>query len=450
MANSNYPESIKTWVDKQNGIDKQNAEHINEAYAEIIAIENDLKNGLPIERGGTGATTKLEAQKSILPDQTTNNGKVLKTDGTNAYWDTESLTSDDRTKLDGIAIGATKTEASITNGNIKINGTENIVYTHPTNHSASIITQDASNRFVTDTEKTNWNGKANATDVYLKTEVYTKTETDTRIQNVVGAAPAALDTLQELATALGNDANFAGSVTTTLSNKVDKVTDKQLTTNDFDNTYKTKLDGIADNATKVEGSTLGYIKINNVNTLIYEHPAMHEASIIYANETFNGVLLPNTGSANLRNMLHTIDNHTHPIATITTAGLMSPADKAKLDVAITEQYEHPPTHDVSMITGLATVATTGNYNDLNNKLTNVTQLQDGLMSSADKIKLDGYHGGYIHPMSHPAMMIEVDVNNFSGNLNYNAYNVQEALNMIDSMSVGISADIMRKFRNGGI
>ena len=32
-------------------------------------------------------------------------------------------------------------------------------YTHPTNHPPSIITQDASNRFVTDAEKTDWNAK---------------------------------------------------------------------------------------------------------------------------------------------------------------------------------------------------------------------------------------------------------------------------------------------------
>lgn len=32
-------------------------------------------------------------------------------------------------------------------------------YTHPVNHPASIITQDSSNRFVTDAEKTTWNAK---------------------------------------------------------------------------------------------------------------------------------------------------------------------------------------------------------------------------------------------------------------------------------------------------
>lgn len=41
------------------------------------------------------------------------------------------LSSTDKSKLDGIATGATKTEKSSTNGNIKINGTETVVYTHP-------------------------------------------------------------------------------------------------------------------------------------------------------------------------------------------------------------------------------------------------------------------------------------------------------------------------------
>jgi hypothetical protein len=48
---------------------------------------------------------------------------------------------------------------------------------------------------------------------------YTKTETDSRIQAVVGAAPAALDTLVELATALGNDASYASTITSSLALK---------------------------------------------------------------------------------------------------------------------------------------------------------------------------------------------------------------------------------------
>lgn len=44
---------------------------------------------------------------------------------------------------------------------------------------------------------------------------------DARISSVVGAAPAALDTLDELAAALGDDANFAASMATSLAGKSD-------------------------------------------------------------------------------------------------------------------------------------------------------------------------------------------------------------------------------------
>lgn len=44
-------------------------------------------------------------------------------------------------------------------------------------------------------------------------EYQTKSEVTTAIENVVGAAPEALDTLKELADALGDDANFASTIT---------------------------------------------------------------------------------------------------------------------------------------------------------------------------------------------------------------------------------------------
>ena len=61
---------------------------------------------------------------------------------------------------------------------------------------------------------------------YGITDAYTKTETDTNISgainNLVNGAPAALDTLKELADAINDDSSFASSVTTSLSTKVDK------------------------------------------------------------------------------------------------------------------------------------------------------------------------------------------------------------------------------------
>lgn len=48
----------------------------------------------------------------------------------------------------------------------------------------------------------------------------TQAEVEALIADVVDAAPAALDTLNELAAAIGDDANFAGTMTTALASKV--------------------------------------------------------------------------------------------------------------------------------------------------------------------------------------------------------------------------------------
>jgi len=56
-------------------------------------------------------------------------GKVDKVEGKGLS--TNDYTNDDKAKLGGIAEGATKVEASETNGNIKVNGSETPVYVLP-------------------------------------------------------------------------------------------------------------------------------------------------------------------------------------------------------------------------------------------------------------------------------------------------------------------------------
>ena len=78
------------------------------------------------------------------------------------------------------------------------------------------------------------------------------------------------------------------------------------------------------------------------------------------------------------------------IATTSVAGLMSSTDKSKLDsiAANANNYVHPASHPASMITGLAAVATSGSYSDLTGTPGNATTSAAGLMSAADKAKLD--------------------------------------------------------------
>jgi hypothetical protein len=84
----------------------------------------------------------------------------------------------------------------------------------PTENSTNLISSGAI--------YTALNGKADKSDTYTKTE--TDTLINTKLAELVASAPATLDTLQELATALGNDPNFATTIATQLGNKADKST----------------------------------------------------------------------------------------------------------------------------------------------------------------------------------------------------------------------------------
>jgi hypothetical protein len=95
----------------------------------------------------------------------------------------------------------------------------------------------------------------------LETAIVSKAnsaDVTTLIQNAINAlldgAPAALDTLNELAAAINDNGSFASTITAALADKVDKVSGKGLSTNDFDNTYKSKLDAITGAVVKQEGT----------------------------------------------------------------------------------------------------------------------------------------------------------------------------------------------------
>lgn len=72
--------------------------------------------------------------------------------------------------------------------------------------------------------------------------------TESIVATITDSAPETLNNLNELAAALGDDPNFAVTMTTELGKKVDKVTGKGLSTNDFTDELKRKLEN--DSVTK--------------------------------------------------------------------------------------------------------------------------------------------------------------------------------------------------------
>jgi hypothetical protein len=244
-------------------------------------------------------------------------------------------------------------------------------------------------------------GKADKTDVDSKlvakadkTSVYTKSETDQRIQTIVGAAPDALDTLQEIADALNNDPDFAGTMTMQLAGKVDKVAGKGLSANDYTTAEKTKLAGIAAGA-------------NN-----YTHPATHPPAIIAQDASSRFVSDAEKEAWNAKAET--------AAATVEADGLMSASDKTKLEgiSAGANNYSHPATHPPSIIvqdSGNRFVTDTEKAAwNAKASTTAATASVNGLMSAADKSKLDGISAGannYSHPATHPPSIIVQDPGN---------------------------------------
>ena len=56
-------------------------------------------------------------------------------------------------------------------------------------------------------------------DSYAKADTYTKSEVNQQINNLIDAAPTQLNTLNELATALNDDSNFATTITNSIATK---------------------------------------------------------------------------------------------------------------------------------------------------------------------------------------------------------------------------------------
>lgn len=163
------------------------------------------------------------AKKSELDSKVDKvNGKGL---STNDY------TTAEKDKLSGIADGANNYSLPVATSNA-LGGVK----------SGTDITVDASGN-VSVNDNSHAHTIANVTGLQDVLDAKATTSyVDTKVAGIVDSAPEALDTLNELADALGNDPNFATTVATQIGSKVDKVDGKGLSTNDLTATLKANYD----------------------------------------------------------------------------------------------------------------------------------------------------------------------------------------------------------------
>ena len=198
---------------------------------------------------------------------------------------TNDYTTVEKEKLAAIEEGANKTIVDTSLSSTSTNPVQNkVVDTKFSSIQTDIDSKVPNTRTI--------NGKALSTDITLSASdvsalpdttvipsiegLATETYVNNKVAGLVDSAPAALDTLNELAQALGEDPNFATTITNEISKKVDKVTGKGLSTNDYTSDEKSKLASIEEDAQvnvietiKANGVTLA---INNKTVTIPDYP----------------------------------------------------------------------------------------------------------------------------------------------------------------------------------
>lgn len=188
------------------------------------AVFTDTKT---IINGKTGVISKADIVALGIPAQdttyskfdSTSDGLVPKSDGSSTKYlraDGIWVTPPD-TKytlpVAGVNLGGVKTGGDVT---IDSNG---VIFVKDDSHNHVIENIDGLQSAL-DSKET----PAGATAKASIAENNAKSYTDTKIAELIGSAPEALDTLHELAQALGSDPNFATTITNTLAQKTNKFT----------------------------------------------------------------------------------------------------------------------------------------------------------------------------------------------------------------------------------
>ena len=274
------------------------------------------------------------------------------------------------------------------------------MYKHPSTHPATMITEDATHRFMTDTERNKLKGIAEGANKYTHPESHSLdmiTETDTK-KIMTSAERTKLQGIE------------AGA-------------------NKYTHPSTHSADMIADSKTKVMMTLAERNKLSGISggANAYTHPDSHPATMITEDTTHR--FMTDTERTKLQGIAANANNYIHPttsgnkhipaggsagkilrwsadgtavwgddkdttygVVSGSANGLMTPALLTKLNgiAANANNYEHPDSHPATMITEDTT---------------------HRFMTDAERTKLNGIAANannYTHPANHPASIISQD------------------------------------------
>ena len=309
---------------------------------------------------------------TLTPDATNDAITIAATDTTYGNATTSAaglMSASDKSKLDGIATGANK---------ITVDSSMSSTSTNPVQNK---VVNTALSGKVPTTRKVN--GKALSADITLSAAdvgadasgsantalTNAQSYTDTAIANLINGAPTTLDTLGEIAAAMSEYPEVVDALEQAIGNKVDKVSGKGLSTNDYTTTEKNKLSGIAANA---EVNQNAFSNVTVGSTTIAADSKTDTLTLVAGS---NVTLTPDATNDKIT-IAATDTVYTHPTYTSKSSGLY------KITVDGTGHVSGATAVVKADITGLGIPAQDTTYKA-------ATTAAAGLMSATDKAKLDG-------------------------------------------------------------
>jgi hypothetical protein len=209
-----------------------------------------------IAAGATNYTHPATHPATMITEDTTHR---FTTDAEKTTWNNKAPTTAVTTTTNGLMIAADKLKLD----GIAANANN---YTHPATHPATMITEDTTHRFVTDTEKTTWNGKASTAIVTTSTNGLMIASDKTKLDGIAAGATNYTHPATHPATMITEDATrrfVSDTEKTTWNNKASTAVVTTTTNGLMIATDKTKLDGLTN----------------------YTHPASHPATMITEDTT---------------------------------------------------------------------------------------------------------------------------------------------------------------------
>jgi len=134
---------------------------IQESGHEVVKVTAIVENQCTVVRSFEGATASQFNLGDRVEARATAFALATKADAADLVLHTSNTSNPHSVTKAQVGLGSVDNTADTAKpvSTLQAAAIAAVVYTHPANHAASVITQDASNRFVTDAEKTTWNDK---------------------------------------------------------------------------------------------------------------------------------------------------------------------------------------------------------------------------------------------------------------------------------------------------